>query len=297
MTERLAPHYRAMVTRIAPFAASASWPLVVVALMVLWFGFRIIFTAMVNIWAYSPRPMTDPSLFDAFAMGSTPVAVGWSLATFLIYLGLLRAIVRLLHGLKLRSLIGNGRAAVRQFARVSLFLTPLYVVLILPAVLNPVVFQNLPVSTWLMILPAMMPLLFLQISVEELVFRGYLQSHLAVLARHPIIWMGLPSFLFGLAHYDPYAPTYSAWSYVAWATLFGLVCADLTARSGNLGPAFAVHFANNFFAVLFLSSDDWLFGAALYIWPLNGQPWEPWIPYEALSLLVVWLTARIALRR
>jgi membrane protease YdiL (CAAX protease family) len=166
-----------------------------------------------------------------------------------------------------------------------------------PSLLMPEAEQQFELSTWLLMLPAILPLLFVQISAEEFIFRGYLQSHLAALTANPIVWIGVPSFMFGLIHYSPDDTAYSAWIYVIWAIGLGLVCADLTARSGTLGPALAVHFVNNVGALVILAADDWLYGAALYVWPTNGEPWVPWIPFEALFLATIWLAARLALRR
>ena len=289
--------YAPMRERAAPFASSANWVFVAIVLAVLWYGFNIVFLGAFNLWAQSPRVVTDPRVIDEFIGGTTPAGVRWSLASFAIYTVMLVFMTRAMHGVGLRSLVGKTRRAARQFMRVSLYLTPLYLFLVLPSALSPDAFQQYDFGIWLSLLPAMLPLLFIQISAEELVFRGYLQSHLAALARHPIIWMGLPSLLFGLIHYDPISPSYSAWSYVIWASVLGLVCSDVTARSGTLGPAFAVHFVNNITAILILAADDWLYGAALFVWPMYGQAWEPWVPYEGLVLLCVWLITRIALRR
>ena len=77
--------------------------------------------------------------------------------------------------------------------------------------------------------------------------------------------MGVPSFLFGMIHFDPTGDPYAASSYVIWATALGLVCADLNARSGTLGPALAVHFINNIGALIIRAADDWLYGAALFV--------------------------------
>jgi len=283
--------------RAALFSTSANWVVVLVVLAVLWFGFRIIFSAIITIWMQSPRIIEHPELVDNFFNASTPRGAGWSLATFLIYVGIILALSRAFHSINLRHLVGALSPAWHQFWRVSLYLFPIYAVMTVPFLFAPEPVQQYAFSAWLLMLPIFLPLLFVQIGAEELIFRGYLQSHLAALSTHPLIWMCLPSLLFGLAHFDPYAPAYSAWSYVVWATCFGLICADLTARSGTLGPALAVHFVNNIAAVLFIASDDWLFGAALYVWPLYGGYWEPWIPYELLALITVWLASRLALRR
>lgn len=286
-----------MIARAAAFNGSANWMFIVIVLAVLWYGFNILFIGAFTFWSQSAGVMTNPGVIDDFIDGSTPAAVRWTLASFAGYTVMLALMMRAMHGLALAALIGSASRAWRQFWRVSLYLTPLYALLVIPSIFAPDAIPQLAVTTWLALLPAMLPLLFIQISAEELVFRGYLQSHLAALSRHPIVWMGVPSFLFGLIHYDTLSPAYSAWSYVIWASFLGLVCADVTARSGTLGPALAVHFVNNIGALLILAADDWLYGAALYVWPTYGQAWEPWIPYEALVLLCVWLSARLALRR
>lgn len=286
-----------MTNRAAAFALTANWGLVFVMIGALWFGFRILFSIGFAVWSELPAAQQDPGLINIFLSGSTPAAVRWTLATFALYIVILLALMKTLHRLGLRALIGDVTLAWHQFLRVSRYLLPFYLLITVPPLFTPEPFQQMSVTSWLLLLPATLPLLFVQISAEELVFRGYLQSHLAALAQHPLIWMGIPSFLFGLIHYDPYSPAYTAWAYVIWATGLGLVCADLTARSGTLDPALAVHFLNNIFAILVVASDDWLYGASLYVWPTYGAPWEPWIPYEALVLLILWLTGRLALRR
>ncbi|SLN30080.1 CPBP family intramembrane glutamic endopeptidase [Pseudooctadecabacter jejudonensis] len=280
-----------------PFQPTANWVYVIIAMAVLHFGFAIIVTPLVTVWYQSTAVLNDPTLADALIAGSTPAGVRWNLAFFGVYVALLWGLMRMLHGLPLRTLIGPPATAIVAGLKIGLYLIPLYALLVIPAVSGPQVYQNLALVDWVLLLPATLPLLFVQISAEELVFRGYLQSHLAALSRHPLIWMLIPSVLFGLIHYDGTEPAYSAWAYVVWATGLGLVCADVTARHGTLGPALAIHFVNNISALLVVAADDWLYGAALYIWPTFGKPWEPWIPFEALFLLCLWLTARLAIRR
>ena len=72
------------------------------------------------------------------------------------------------------------------------------------------------------------------------------------------------------------------------------------ARTGTLGPALALHFTNNVFAILVTAPAGNLDGIALYTFPLaleeEGLAWYV-LPIEILFTLCAWLTARIALRR
>ena len=84
------------------------------------------------------------------------------------------------------------------------------------------------------------------------------------------------------------------------ATLFGLAAGDLTARSGTLAPAIALHFFLNFSGLLYVSPGDTLYGLALYTYPfeLSDPTFLPmWMPYDLMILLCAWLTARLSLGR
>lgn len=283
--------------RAAAFAPTASWLWVIVTPAVLWFGFIAIFGLAFTIWADSIGVETAIARIDAFTQGSTPAAVRWTLASFAIYIALLWLVLRVVHKLRLAALLGPVRVAAWQFGRVSLYLAPFYAVSLGVTLMTPEIQAQASLGSWLWLLPGTLALIFVQIGAEELVFRGYLQSHLAALVSHRVIYIGVPSILFGLIHYDGTSPPDAAWAYVVWASAFGLVCADLTARSGTLGPALALHLVNNTAAILILATDNWLYGAALYVWPMNGEPWQPWWPYEGLVLLILWLIARLAVRR
>ncbi|WP_375279345.1 lysostaphin resistance A-like protein [Pseudooctadecabacter sp.] len=289
--------YAPMAQRAAPFEASANWAFVGISLFVLYYGFALLVTPVLTVWAYSPRIVDNPDMADAFYSGSTPLAVRWNLALFAVYAALLWGILRLLHRVALGALVGQPATALYAGVKVAVYLIPLYIVALGPSLSDPTVYQQMDVATWLAILPLTLPLLLVQIGAEELVFRGYLQSHMAALSRNPLVWMVIPSVLFGLIHYDGTQPPYSTWAYVVWAMGLGLVCADVTARHGTLGPAIAIHFINNFFAMFVLAADDWLYGASLYVWPTGGLPWDPWVPFETLFLLSVWLATRLAIRR
>ena len=75
--------------------------------------------------------------------------------------------------------------------------------------------------------------------------------------------------------------------------------ADLTARCGNLGPALALHFLNNFAALLLLAPGEEMSGLALYRLPIEMS--DPGLvshlPVEIGLLFILWLAARVALRR
>ena len=82
--------------------------------------------------------------------------------------------------------------------------------------------------------------------------------------------------------------------------LFGAAMADLTARAGNLGPAIAVHFVNNALALLVVALPDQLGGAALYLLPFGMSDVEvmrAWMPVDFVTTCLMWLVARLAIRR
>lgn len=199
-----------------------------------------------------------------FGTGSDPWTVIGLLLTFIgPWIGVWAA-VRLLHGRSLGSVIGRGPQVLRDFAA-GLAVTALVAIAglaLLP--LAPPLVPATPAAVWLAFLPLALAGLLIQTGAEEVVFRGYLQQQLAARFASPLIWMGLPAALFGLAHYAPGTEPASPWLIVAVTGFFGLVAADLTARSGNIGLAWGLHFANNVIAVLIVSAMAGLDGLALF---------------------------------
>jgi membrane protease YdiL (CAAX protease family) len=160
--------------------------------------------------------------------------------------------------------------------------------------------SQLPFSTWLMWLPLALMGILLQVSCEEFIFRGYLQSQLAARFTNPAIWIFLPSFIFGLVHYAPSIYGENAIFIAAWAFLFGLAAADITARSGSLGPAIAMHFVNNIIGILIVGTPGHLSGLALTVLPFgpdNIALVRQSMIVELPALLCLWLAARLAIRR
>jgi len=80
---------------------------------------------------------------------------------------------------------------------------------------------------------------------------------------------------------------------------FGIVAGDLTARFGTLGPATALHFINNFSAILIAAPDGMFDGLALYSYPFaldDTRAITAMMPVDLLVLFCGWLAIRLSLR-
>lgn len=235
------------------------------------------------------------------SQGSTPRGMIALLGSFGIIVVALALVLRSLHRRGISTVIGPLPRAASDFFRTGVALSALgFLLWLLPEPEMMSATPNLPTLRWLALLPLTLPLLFLQISAEELAFRGYLQSQLAARLPHPAVWLIVPSLLFGMLHYDPATQGANAPLFVLIAALFGLAAADLTARSGTLGAALALHFAINFSAILITAPQGTLNGLALGLYPFaldDTSARAAWLPYDLLVLLCSWLTARLALAR
>ncbi len=239
---------------------------------------------------------------DAVIDPSTPGGTLYQLFMIGMMLISVAVVADQLHGRSFWSVTGPLRAAARDFLRVLGAMALLYLVigLLPPWEMAAPVEPNLTPQAWLGLLPLSLLALFLQVSAEEVVFRGYLQQQLAARLRSPVLWLGLPSVLFALGHYAPSDFPGNAALIALWAGCFGLAAADLTARTGNLGAAVGLHFASNFSAVLVTALPGPLSGLALYtlgIEPADTDAIRAVLPVDLLLLFCGWLTARIALRR
>lgn len=237
-----------------------------------------------------------------FLTGTSPAALLLVLGSFIFAtLGVALA-ARLIQRRSLATVIGPQAVALRQFWRVlrAMVLLSLVILVLPPYDLGAPLIANLPLAQWLTLLPLSVVAVLIQTSAEEILFRGYLQQGLAARFRSPLIWMGLPSLLFAAGHYSPATAGDNAMLIAAWALAFGLLTADLTARSGTLGPAIALHFFNNFAALLIISLPDSLSGLALYHLPYEASDTDairPWLLVDFVLMIVGWLAARLALRR
>lgn len=235
----------------------------------------------------------------AMQTAATPGAMTLLLFTFTgTALGVF-GVVRWVHGRSAMTLFGPRRAFVHDFTRVFGALLLLQLVLAPLSLTSEGVSRHHGLGEVLPWLPLGIAGILVQSGAEELVFRGYLQQQLAVRFRSPLIWMGVPSALFGLAHFDSANFAAAAPLIVLWAVAFGCLAADLTARTGNLGAAIALHFVNNVFAMAVLSPAGEMDGLALWTVPLdlnNPSHVVQMLAGDVALMIISWLAARVALR-
>lgn len=236
----------------------------------------------------------------ALMVGETPFGLTALLYTFVFLAGGLAVALRVLHRRDLADVIGPWPVALHDFRRVALALIALSLAFLVLMPLSPEVTRNTSLAQQVPWLPLALLGLLIQTGTEELVFRGYLQSQLSARFRSPLVWIGLPSLLFGLVHYNPEAYGPNAWAVVAWATVFGVLAADLTARTGSLGAAMGLHFATNFGAMFLVGAAGNLDGLALYTLEVDLR--DPalitsLLTVDLAALVISWLLARVVLRK
>jgi len=213
---------------------------------------------------------------------------------FLTFAGLhlgLASVLPLLHRRGYASLFGPGnrinRTHFRNGAVVMLALAAaLYALmvvehLVLPEGVPPEVSRLRPTGEWLVGLVPALALILMQVSAEEVAFRGYLLQQLRARFRSPFIWAVLPALVFGLLHFD--VRTYglvNASAYVLNAATMGTLAAFVTMRTGNLGAAIGLHFGNNAALALFGLEGE-LSGFSLF-----GVAMDPTSGYATYSITV-----------
>lgn len=236
---------------------------------------------------------------ENMALGVTPTSVLLMLA-IIVGLGIGIAVsVRVLHLRSLGSLIGTrGRPFMEFGYAVAVFaIVILAMWFIWPGGFVPL--ANVDFNLWITFLPLALVVILAQTGAEELLFRGFLQQQLAARFATPIAWMVVPSLLFGFLHWDYTALSMLTLTVLAATTLFGLLAADLTRMTGSIAMGWGFHFANNCFAVLFLSINGALSGLSLYTTPFGTAEVGILLPLMLRSMVVsvlIWLILRLVLR-
>lgn len=193
------------------------------------------------------------------------------------------------------TLFGPRDETLRGFVVTLAVAVPLYALLIGVGMWVEAPVPNLPWDTWLRFLPFALALLFVQITAEELIFRGYLQQQLAARFAGRWAWMVLPSVLFALLHWNPETGNL-VWLFMAVPLVFGLVMADLTARTGSLGAALGLHFVNNVAGLLVVSVAGTITGLSRWVTPFGLDQAERMIPSLGVNILFILLLWRLLIR-
>lgn len=155
---------------------------------------------------------------------------------------------------------------------------------------------NLTFAQWqAWLLPALLAT-FVQVFAEELLFRGYLQRMLAARFVSPLIWIGIPTVIFGLFH----LPTALAFGENFWLvllapTLLGGFAAHVTARTGSLAGATGLHFANNCLGLLLVSVPGPFGMLSLYTYSFDPSDVDAVRPMILINLSVIALAYAIYL--
>lgn len=275
----------------------------------LFVGLGIVSAVVIALSSFINRLIQDiaPNFYQAemsnsAPIGNSPASMLILMASFVsVTLGVMIA-AKIMQKRWLSSIIGSFSLAILQFWKVFRLLMVLGVVLFVipPFGFGGTPVQNMPFISWVALLPLSLSVVLIQTSSEEILFRGYIQQTLAARFSNPLIWMVLPSTLFALGHYAPAQAGENAMLIAVWAGVFGLLSADLTARSGTLGPAIALHLFNNFSALLVVAMPDSLNGLSLYLLPASmtdAAEIRPWLIVDFAMLGVSWLAARVALSR
>lgn len=242
------------------------------------------------LWSAPIAQPTTPAATYLILFGSFPfMALGVILAA------------RLLHRRSAGTLVGRASRTLRDFAIGAGVVFGLSALALIPAfALGFDGIPNLDPALWAMLLPLTVLGIAIQTGAEELAFRGYLQQQLAARFRSPIAWLVLPSALFGLVHWNPVAMGGNVFLPLAVAFTFGLIAADLTAKTGSIGAAWGIHFANNFNGIAIISTQGTINGLSLWLTPYTASDpdvmgWSL-IPSLGLLALAWFLTRRLAAR-
>lgn len=234
-------------------------------------------------------------------VGVTPGGAFVVLASFVVMIGATKVTASHLHRRSMRDLTGPAKKLRADFMTCLKGAAVLSVVMfLLPWETGDLAFERqYTVGQWLFWLPFAVLALMIQVTAEELLFRGYLQTQITGATGSVRIGIFFSALVFGLGHFSMSGGE-SAFFPVFWAMAFGVVAGDLTARTGSLGPAIALHLINNATAMLAAPHEDMLSGFGLFVrqGEIAAAYTDPLVmALECIHLLLLWLVARVVLRR
>ncbi|WP_375688475.1 lysostaphin resistance A-like protein [Pseudooceanicola sp. LIPI14-2-Ac024] len=251
-----------------------------------------------------------PDLADNVYYGSTPVGLIIQLGSFVFFVASLALVLHWQHRRRLLSALGPATRAAENLIQVFAAVGAFYIALELlpPWWSAETLAETRSLLAWGFAMPFGLAAILVQVTTEELFYRGYVQQQLAARFDQTWAWLVLPNVLFAAAHWDNGATGTDSWQYVIWAFCFGLAASDLTARTGNLGAAIGLHLANNAYAFLIYGEaggpDS---GLALFLFqpetvtsltpPEAGPVFTLWLLMDIAIVWLSWLVARIVIRR
>ena len=237
---------------------------------------------------------------DADSIGRTPLSLALALFSFVgIWVGVWLS-VRLLHRRPLSSVLGpDGRIAggdlVRGFVATlaASALGEVVTYLVDPTIAR----APIELAEWLVWLVPLTLALFIQVTAEEIAFRGYLLQSLAARFRSPMVWALIPGLAFTLLHFDPAALPWMNACILINIAGFAAMATLLLLATGNLGAAMGAHLGLNFWGLFVVSHAGWLDGMALLQgrslqapgWSLADSLWLTMIGGASLMLALVLL--------
>ncbi len=207
--------------------------------------------------------------------------------------------VRFLHRRSVQSLFGPLPVLAQHFFITLLICAVVFAVTALIPTPTMAPLPNTELSLWMSFLPLALVGVLIQTGAEEILFRGYMQQQLAARFSSPIVWMVLPSAVFAALHYQPEIMGDNTWLMMGAVFVFAILAADITAVTGNIGAAWAMHFVNNALAILIVATDGPLSGLALYMAPISPDSVDirPLFYLDIATTVALWAVVRLILRR
>ncbi len=246
-------------------------------ILLVWAFVTIVAFIVGAVWSGFLPGVGDPGAFMQVFLAS-PGGAATALASFLGMSGGVFLAVRLVHGRPFATVLGaSGRIAWRDFSR------GLAAALIASALAEGAAFfvdpslrrNTIGLTAWLIWLAPLVLLLFVQVSAEELAFRGYLMQSLAARFRSPLVWALIPVALFTALHWDAHSPPAMKAAMLLGIGAFAVLATALVVRTGNLGAGIGTHLGLNAFGILFVAHMSWLSGGALFVSrPLDSGDWS-----------------------
>lgn len=286
---------------IAPATAYPQlWRLLAGVLLIVVVFIPSVTALMAAAWWVMARDQDGILWMEGMISAETPTGTLLLLATFLPMALATFLAARALHKRGAGTLFGPRVRVLRDFAIAAGIVGAMLALSLLLWGLSYDAMPNLPLGTWALLLPLSLLGVLIQTGAEEVLFRGYLQQQLGARFRSPLVWMVVPSLLFGIVHFDAITMGENVWLVVGYAAIFGLFAADLTARTGSIGAAWGFHFANNVLAILILATDGTITGLSLFLTPYRVDEVDQLNALILLDLgfmVLVWFLVRRAVAR